>query len=65
MATIEKLKQFGVDEIACLIDFRVAADDVLASLPYLDELRRMSNPSVTRSRTSRFWIFLRRFVATA
>ena len=45
MATIEKLKQFGVDEIACLIDFGVAADDVLASLPYLDELRRMSNPS--------------------
>lgn len=47
MATIEKLKQYGVDEIACLIDFGVAADDVLASLPYLDELRRMSNPSVT------------------
>ncbi len=47
MATVEKLKQFGVDEIACLIDFGVAADDVLASLPYLDELRRMSNPSVT------------------
>jgi natural product biosynthesis luciferase-like monooxygenase protein len=36
MATVEKLKQFGVDEIACLIDFGVAADDVLASLPYLD-----------------------------
>lgn len=49
MATIEKLKQYGVDEIACLIDFGVAADDVLASLPYLDELRRMSNPSVTAS----------------
>ena len=47
MATIERLKQFGVDEIACLIDFGVSADDVLASLPYLDELRRMSNPSVT------------------
>ena len=42
MATIEKLKQYGVDEIACLIDFGVAADDVLASLPYLDELRRMA-----------------------
>jgi len=47
MATIEKLKQYGVNEIACLIDFGVAADEVLASLPYLDELRRMSNPSVT------------------
>lgn len=47
LATIEKLKKFGVDEIACLIDFGVAADEVLASLPYLDELRRMSNPSVS------------------
>jgi natural product biosynthesis luciferase-like monooxygenase protein len=46
MATVEKLKQSGVDELACLIDFGVAADDVLASLPYLDELRRMSNPSI-------------------
>ena len=45
LATIDKLKQFGVDEIACLIDFGVAADEVLASLPYLDELRRMANPS--------------------
>ena len=49
MATIEKLKQFGVDEIACLIDFGVAADDVLASLPYLDELRRMSNPDASQT----------------
>ena len=46
LATIEKLKQVGVDEIACLIDFGVSADEVLASLPYLDELRRMANPSV-------------------
>ncbi|AWM05853.1 MupA/Atu3671 family FMN-dependent luciferase-like monooxygenase [Bradyrhizobium symbiodeficiens] len=46
LATIDKLKQSGVDEIACLIDFGVAADEVLASLPYLDELRRLANPSV-------------------
>jgi natural product biosynthesis luciferase-like monooxygenase protein len=46
LATIEKLKQAGVDEIACLIDFGVSADEVLDSLPYLDELRRMANPSV-------------------
>jgi natural product biosynthesis luciferase-like monooxygenase protein len=49
LATIEELKQFGVDEIACLIDFGVAADEVLASLPYLDELRRMANASVTQA----------------
>jgi natural product biosynthesis luciferase-like monooxygenase protein len=47
LATIEKLKQFGVDEIACLIDFGVSSDEVLASLPYLDELRRLSNPVVS------------------
>src|SRR5882757_2910542 len=47
LATIEKLKQFGVDEIACLIDFGVSADEVLASLPHLDALRRISNPSIT------------------
>ncbi|MBN8962465.1 MAG: LLM class flavin-dependent oxidoreductase [Rhizobiales bacterium] len=29
----------GVDEIACLIDFGVARDDVLASLRHLDQLR--------------------------
>jgi natural product biosynthesis luciferase-like monooxygenase protein len=49
LATIEKLKQFGVDEIACLIDFGVSADEVLASLPYLDELRRLANPSVIQT----------------
>lgn len=47
LATIEKLKQYGVNEIACLIDFGVSANEVLASLPYLDELRQMSNPSAT------------------
>jgi natural product biosynthesis luciferase-like monooxygenase protein len=51
LATIDKLKQFGVDEIACLIDFGVSAEDVLASLPYLDELRRLANPPITRIST--------------
>src|SRR5262249_21172029 len=49
LATIEKLKQLGVDEIACLIDFGVSADEVLASLPHLDELRRMANPSLSQT----------------
>ncbi|WFU79161.1 LLM class flavin-dependent oxidoreductase [Bradyrhizobium sp. CIAT3101] len=48
LATIDKLKQFGVDEIACLIDFGVSADDVLASLPHLDELRRLANLPFTQ-----------------
>ena len=36
----ERLADLGVDEIACLIDFGVAADDVLASLPHVDTVRR-------------------------
>ncbi|HXO42730.1 MAG TPA: MupA/Atu3671 family FMN-dependent luciferase-like monooxygenase, partial [Thermoanaerobaculia bacterium] len=39
-ATVERLRLLGVDEVACLIDFGVAAEQVLASLTYLDELRR-------------------------
>jgi len=38
--TLSRLRQMGVDEVACLIDFGVAADQVLASLAHLDELRR-------------------------
>ncbi len=39
-ATVERLRQLGVDEVACLIDFGVAAEQVLAGLTHLDELRR-------------------------
>jgi natural product biosynthesis luciferase-like monooxygenase protein len=37
--TVERLARMGVDEVACLIDFGVPTDQVLASLPHLDELR--------------------------
>jgi natural product biosynthesis luciferase-like monooxygenase protein len=37
---IGKLGEIGVDEVACLIDFGVPVDEVLASLPHLDEVRR-------------------------
>ena len=40
---VHKLRDLGVDEIACLIDFGIDADAVLASLRQLDELRRHSN----------------------
>jgi natural product biosynthesis luciferase-like monooxygenase protein len=40
---VERLKEAGVDEIACLIDFGVPSDVVLAHLPRLDELRRLAN----------------------
>ncbi len=42
-ALIERLKEIGVDEVACLIDFGVAADVVLASLQRLDDLRVLAN----------------------
>jgi natural product biosynthesis luciferase-like monooxygenase protein/amino acid adenylation domain-containing protein len=44
LAMVERLKQAGVDEAACLIDFVDDADTVLAALPKLDGLRRAANP---------------------
>ncbi|TMC17580.1 MAG: amino acid adenylation domain-containing protein [Chloroflexi bacterium] len=40
---IENLRMIGVDELACLIDFGVAVEDVLASLRDLDELKERAN----------------------
>lgn len=40
---VDQLKGIGVNEIACLVDFGVATDTVLASLPTLDVVRRQSN----------------------
>ncbi len=42
LAMIERLKAIGVDEIACLIDFGVASDTVLANLDSLNRLRELS-----------------------
>ena len=39
---IAQLQEIGVDEVACLIDFGVAPDLVLASLELLDGVRRRS-----------------------
>ncbi|MGC5016344.1 LLM class flavin-dependent oxidoreductase [Streptosporangium sp. DT93] len=36
--TVERLREIGVDEIACLIDFGVPHDEVFRSLPYIAEL---------------------------
>jgi natural product biosynthesis luciferase-like monooxygenase protein len=45
MAMVERLKSIGVDEIACLIDFGVPSDVVIAHLQHLDELRQRANGS--------------------
>ena len=45
VAMVDRLKAVGVDEIACLIDFGVPSDVVIAHLPHLNELRRRANRS--------------------
>lgn len=42
MQMVNRLKKMGVDEVACFIDFGVAAESVLAGLTHLDRLREMS-----------------------
>ena len=43
MKMIERLKEIGVDEVACLIDFGIDVDSVLESLDHLVVLRDLSN----------------------
>jgi natural product biosynthesis luciferase-like monooxygenase protein len=42
---IRRLKSIGVNEVACLLDFGLAAEAVMDGLPYLDRLRREHNPA--------------------
>lgn len=42
---VDQLKGIGVTEIACLVDFGVATDVVLDSLPALDRVRQATNPA--------------------
>ncbi|MEZ0496448.1 MupA/Atu3671 family FMN-dependent luciferase-like monooxygenase [Sphingomonas sp. IW22] len=46
---IERLRDAGVDEIGCLIDFGVAAQTVLDHLPHLDALRRLATEPARES----------------
>ncbi len=41
---VRELQALGVDEVACLVDFGIATDTVLAHLPYLNEVREQSQP---------------------
>ena len=47
---VETLKQIGVDEIACLIDFGVPSQQVLEGLQHLHQLRQLSNQGALCSR---------------
>jgi natural product biosynthesis luciferase-like monooxygenase protein/amino acid adenylation domain-containing protein len=44
---VERLRAIGVNEVACLIDFGVEDEAVLAALEHLDTLRRLANPEDT------------------
>ncbi len=49
LAMIDRLKSIGANEVACLIDFGIDTDVVLDSLPYLDQLRQMSNAATDKT----------------
>jgi natural product biosynthesis luciferase-like monooxygenase protein/amino acid adenylation domain-containing protein len=53
---VERLKESGVDEVACLIDFGVDHESVLSSLRLLNQLRQESNrqTGVTRAAKGSF-----------
>jgi natural product biosynthesis luciferase-like monooxygenase protein len=42
--TVDRVEAAGVDEVACLIDYGVAPDTVLASLEHLNVVRILANP---------------------
>lgn len=44
LALVDRLKEIGVDEIACLIDFGSPDEQVLEHLPLLSDLRFAANP---------------------
>lgn len=41
---VNKVRAIGVDEIACLVDFGIPADEVIANFKYIDQLRLLSQP---------------------
>jgi len=51
---IDTLKDIGVDEVACLVDFGVDEDTVLASLEGLNRLRELSNAPAAASTADDF-----------
>jgi natural product biosynthesis luciferase-like monooxygenase protein len=49
---IRRLREIGVNEIGCLIDFGIATDTVLASLPALNRLRQLSTAEAAEAENS-------------
>jgi natural product biosynthesis luciferase-like monooxygenase protein len=49
LATVDKLAQLDVDELACLVDFGLDANIVLKGLENLNVLRKLANPEPLRA----------------
>ncbi len=47
IAMVNRCKQVDIDEIACLLDFGVATDDVMGSLSFLKQVRDATNETMT------------------
>lgn len=43
MATVDRLKGLGVDDVACLIDFGIPSQTVLKHLPFLNDLKERTS----------------------
>lgn len=50
MQMVNRLKEMGVDEVACFIDFGVDTDSVLKNLKYLNQLKESSRVVLNESR---------------
>ena len=54
MTMVDRLKEMGVDEVACFIDFGVDNDSVIESLKYLNELKQLSESTVNEKALRQF-----------
>ncbi len=54
LGMVEKLKEIGVNEIACLVDFGIESDTVIENLPYLNQLRELANSGGSETDDSAF-----------
>lgn len=54
LGMVEKLKEIGVNEIACLVDFGIESDTVIENLPYLNQLKELANSGGSETNDSAF-----------
>lgn len=64
MAMVERVEAADVDEIACLIDFGIETETVLAHLPYLNELRQLAQSTSQREADYSLPALLQRYPVT-